>query len=39
VNFYVLTAVIALPGVALFWYMMKRGFVDSALGSAGSRTS
>jgi MFS transporter, PAT family, beta-lactamase induction signal transducer AmpG len=39
VNFYVLTGIIAVPGLALFWYMMKRGFVDSALGSAGARTT
>ena len=34
-NFYVLTTVVAFPGIALFWYMMRRGFVDSALGSVG----
>ena len=34
-NFYVLTTIVALPGIALFWYMMRRGFVDSSLGSVG----
>ncbi|HWL62806.1 MAG TPA: MFS transporter [Steroidobacteraceae bacterium] len=35
VNFYVLTALTALPGILLFWYMMRRGLVDQALGDAG----
>ncbi len=35
VNFYVLTTVIALPGILLFWYMIRTGLVDRALGSAG----
>jgi PAT family beta-lactamase induction signal transducer AmpG len=34
-NFYVLTFVVALPGIALFWYMMRRGLLDSSLGSVG----
>jgi PAT family beta-lactamase induction signal transducer AmpG len=38
-NFYVLTTVVAFPGIALFWYMMRRGFVDSALGSVGKPLS
>jgi PAT family beta-lactamase induction signal transducer AmpG len=29
------TPVVALPGIALFWFMMRRGFLDSALGSVG----
>jgi PAT family beta-lactamase induction signal transducer AmpG len=33
--FYVLTTVVAFPGIVLFWYMMRRGFVDSSLGSVG----
>jgi MFS transporter, PAT family, beta-lactamase induction signal transducer AmpG len=37
VNFYVLTAVVALPGILLFWYMVRRGMIDSALGTAGTR--
>jgi PAT family beta-lactamase induction signal transducer AmpG len=35
VNFYVLTTVVALPGILLFWYMMRTGMVDRALGDAG----
>ena len=35
VNFYLLTTVIALPGVALFWWMGRSGLVDRSLGSAG----
>jgi PAT family beta-lactamase induction signal transducer AmpG len=34
-TFYVLTTIVAFPGIALFWYMMRRGFVDSSLGSVG----
>ena len=35
VNFYLLTTIIALPGVALFWYMMRSGLADLSIGSAG----
>jgi len=35
VNFYLLTTVIALPGVFLFWYMMRSGLADLSIGSAG----
>lgn len=35
VNFYVLTTLIALPGVILFWLMMRSGLADQAMGSAG----
>ncbi len=38
VNFYLLTTVLALPGILLFWYMMRAGLIDRALGTAG-RTS
>jgi PAT family beta-lactamase induction signal transducer AmpG len=34
-SFYLLTTVIALPGIALFWWMMRAGLVDAAMGSAG----
>ncbi len=37
VNFYLLTTLLALPGILLFWFMMRRGMVDSALGTAGVR--
>jgi PAT family beta-lactamase induction signal transducer AmpG len=33
--YYVLTTIVAFPGIALFWYMMRRGFIDSSLGSVG----
>ena len=35
VNFYLLTTVVALPGVLLFWLMMRAGLIDRSLGSAG----
>jgi len=35
VNFYLLTAAIALPGVVLFWYMARSGLADVSIGSAG----
>jgi PAT family beta-lactamase induction signal transducer AmpG len=35
VSFYLLTALAALPGILLFWYMMRTGMVDRALGDAG----
>ena len=35
VNFYLLTTALALPGILLFWYMMRTGMVDRALGTAG----
>jgi MFS transporter, PAT family, beta-lactamase induction signal transducer AmpG len=35
VNFYVLTTLIALPGVALFWWMIRTGLADLSVGSAG----
>jgi MFS transporter, PAT family, beta-lactamase induction signal transducer AmpG len=37
VNFYVVTAVLALPGILLFWFMMRRGLIDAALGTAGNQ--
>jgi PAT family beta-lactamase induction signal transducer AmpG len=33
--YYVLTTVVAFPGIVLFWYMMRSGFIDSSLGSVG----
>lgn len=35
VNFYVFTALVALPGVLLFWMMMRSGLADLSIGSAG----
>jgi PAT family beta-lactamase induction signal transducer AmpG len=37
VNFYVLTALAALPGILMFWYMMRAGLIDRALGDAGTK--
>lgn len=34
-NFYLLTTLLALPGILLFWYMMRSGMIDRALGTAG----
>lgn len=34
-NFYVMTTVIAFPGIILFWVMMRMGLVDSSMGTAG----
>jgi len=33
-EFYVLTTIAALPGIALFWWMSRTGLVDSSIGSA-----
>ena len=35
VNFYLLTTVAAVPGILLFWWMMRVGLVDSSIGTAG----
>ena len=35
VNFYVLTTFIALPGVILFWFMIRSGLADLSIGTAG----
>jgi PAT family beta-lactamase induction signal transducer AmpG len=35
VNFYLLTTVVALPGVILFWLMIRSGLADLSIGSAG----
>jgi PAT family beta-lactamase induction signal transducer AmpG len=38
VNFYVLTTVIALPGVILFWLMIRSGLADLPIGTAGKES-
>ncbi len=38
VNFYLLTTMAALPGILLFWLMMRAGLVDSSMGSAGEKS-
>jgi PAT family beta-lactamase induction signal transducer AmpG len=35
VNFYLLTTLIAFPGVILFWFMIRSGLADLSIGSAG----
>jgi PAT family beta-lactamase induction signal transducer AmpG len=35
VNFYLLTTLAALPGIILFWLMMRAGLIDSSIGTAG----
>jgi MFS transporter, PAT family, beta-lactamase induction signal transducer AmpG len=35
VNFYLLTTVVALPGIVLFWWMSRSGLIDAAMGTAG----
>ena len=35
VNFYLLTTFAAVPGILLFWIMMRTGLVDSSIGTAG----
>ncbi|HTQ35407.1 MAG TPA: MFS transporter [Steroidobacteraceae bacterium] len=37
VNFYLVTVLAALPGILVFWYMMRVGLVDQALGDAATR--
>lgn len=39
VNFYLLTTVLALPGILLFWWMMRTGLVDASIGDAGKAES
>jgi PAT family beta-lactamase induction signal transducer AmpG len=39
VNFYLMTTVAALPGIILFWVMMRTGLVDASIGTAGTQGS
>jgi len=39
VNFYLFTTVIALPGIVLFWLMMRAGLIDASVGTAATTTS
>lgn len=34
VDFYLLTTALAVPGILLYWYMMRSGLVDEAMGNA-----
>jgi PAT family beta-lactamase induction signal transducer AmpG len=36
VNFYLLTTLLAVPGIVLFWWMARSGLVDAAMGTAGA---
>ena len=38
VEFYILTTLLAVPGIVLFWWMSRTGLVDAAMGSAGGGT-
>jgi len=38
VNFYLFTTAIALPGILLFWLMMRAGLIDASIGSAATST-
>ena len=35
VDFYLLTTVLALPGILLFWWMMRAGLIEASIGTAG----
>jgi len=35
VTFYVLTTLVAIPGIVLFWWMSRKGLIDSSIGTAG----
>jgi PAT family beta-lactamase induction signal transducer AmpG len=35
VNFYWLTTAAAVPGIVLFWLMMRAGLIDASIGTAG----
>lgn len=39
VRFYFLTTLVALPGVLLYWFMLRAGLVDRSLGDAGRDSS
>jgi PAT family beta-lactamase induction signal transducer AmpG len=36
VNFYLLTTVIAFPGIVVFWLMVRTGYLDSSLGTVAT---
>lgn len=38
VNFYLFTTLLAVPGILLFWFMMRRGLIDNAIDSAGGKS-
>ena len=36
VNFYIMTTFAAVPGIILFWIMMRYGLIDQSIGTAGT---
>lgn len=36
VDFYLLTTALAVPGILLFWLMMRAGLIDASVGTAGT---
>jgi MFS transporter, PAT family, beta-lactamase induction signal transducer AmpG len=36
-SYYLLTTALALPGIVLFWWMIRTGLVDASIGSAGTQ--
>jgi PAT family beta-lactamase induction signal transducer AmpG len=39
VNFYLLTTLVALPGIVIFWLLLRAGLADSAIGNAATATA
>ncbi len=39
VNFYLFTTLISLPGIILFWLMMRAGLIDASVGSAAKSST
>ncbi|MDF0542423.1 MFS transporter [Sphingobium sp. H39-3-25] len=37
VNFYLMTTAAAVPGILLFWLMMRAGLIDASVGTAGTQ--
>ncbi|MES2471463.1 MAG: MFS transporter, partial [Pseudomonadota bacterium] len=37
VNFYLLTTLAAVPGILLFWLLVRGGLIESSMGSAGKQ--
>lgn len=35
-SFYILTTLLAVPGILLFWLMMRAGLIDQSIGTAGT---
>lgn len=39
VDFYLLTTLLAMPGILLFWLMVRAGLIDASVGSAATTTA